>query len=270
MKVLICTILAIFWLSSSVMGEIVTREIEYTHGDTRLKGILAYDDAIEGQRPGVVVVHEWWGRNDYVVRRARELAELGYAAFAIDMYGDGRTTNDPQQAGEWASQYRGENGELGRQRALAGIETLRAQPEVDNQKIAIMGYCFGGTIALEVARSGADIDAAISFHGGLATAQPAQKGQVKASILVLHGAADPLVSQEEIAAMQKEFDEAGADWVFVAYSGAVHSFTSPEADQHGIEGIAYHEKADKRSWQAMKAFLEEAFGANARSSLRRE
>lgn len=262
MKGLLCTVLVALGLTSAAAGEIVTREIEYKHGDTTLKGFFAYDDAIDGPRPGVAVVHEWWGRTDYVEQRARELAELGYAAFAIDMYGDARTTDDPKQAGEWASQYRGEGGESGRRRALAGIETLKAQPEVNDGSIAIMGYCFGGTVSLEVARSGADIDAAISFHGGLGTAQPAKEGQVNASILVLHGAADPMVSQEEIDALKKELDTAGADWVFVAYSGAVHSFTNPQADEHDMDGIAYNEKADKRSWEAMKAFLAETLKGN--------
>lgn len=257
MNSLLCTVLVTLGLTSVVAAEIVTREIEYTHGDVTLKGFFAYDDAIDGPRPGVAVVHEWWGRNAYVEQRARELAELGYAALAIDMYGNARTTDDPSEAGRLASQFRGDGNELGRQRALAGIETLKAQPEVDGERIAIMGYCFGGTVSLEVARSGADIDAAISFHGGLATAKPAQAGQVKASILVLHGAADPMVPADEVAALQKELDDAGADWTFVAYSGAVHSFTNPEADGRNMNGVAYHEKANKRSWETMKAFLTE-------------
>lgn len=257
MKGLLALVL-VMALTSAAGAEIVTRTIDYKHGDVELQGFLAYDDSIQGKRPGVLVVHEWWGHGDYVRDRARQLAELGYVAFALDMFGKGKLTDDPAQAGAWAGALYSDR-QLLRDRAMAGLETLKAQEQVDPEKLAVMGYCFGGSVSLELARAGADIDAAISFHGGLKTTMPAQPGQVKASILILHGAADPLVPPEEVAAFQQEMHDAKADWVFVSYADAVHSFTSREADKRDMEGVGYNARADARSWRAMKDFLAEVF-----------
>lgn len=240
-------------------AEVVTRSVEYAHGDTKLIGYLAYDDAAAGKRPGVLVVHEWYGLNDYAKRRARQLAELGYVAFAADIYGDGKVAADRQEAAALAGRFRGGDGSLLRERTAAGLEALRTQDNVDPQRLAAIGYCFGGTAVLELARSGADLDLVVSFHGGLGTKQPAPKGSIKGAVLVLNGAADPMVPPEERAAFMKEMDAAGADWVFVEYSGAVHAFTNPDAGSDPSRGAAYNEKADTRSWEAMKAALAEAF-----------
>lgn len=253
-------LLAVLALVPHAAAEIVTRAVEYSHGDTKLIGYLAYDDAAQGKRPGVLVVHEWWGLNDYAKRRARELAGLGYVAFAADIYGDGKTAATREEAGALAGRFRGGDGSLLRERTAAGLEALRTQENVDPQRLAAIGYCFGGTAVLELARAGADLDLVVSFHGGLGTKQPASKGDIKGTVLVLNGAADPMVPPEERAAFMKEMDEAGADWVFVEYSGAVHAFTNPSAGSDPSRGAAYDEKADRRSWEAMKAALAEAFG----------
>jgi dienelactone hydrolase len=240
-------------------AEIVTRTVEYTHGDTKLIGYLAYDDAVQGKRPGVLVVHEWYGLNDYAKRRARELAALGYVALAADIYGEGKVAANREEAAALAGRFRGGDGSLLRERTAAGLEALRSQEEVDPQRLAAIGYCFGGTAVLELARSGADLDLVVSFHGGLQTAAPASRGDIKATVLVLNGAADPMVPPEDRAAFMKEMDEAGADWQLVEYGGAVHAFTNPDADKAGIPGVAYDEKADRRSWEAMRSALAEAF-----------
>jgi dienelactone hydrolase len=239
-------------------AEIRTEQIEYRHGDAVLHGFVAWDDAADGPRPGVLVVHEWWGLDDYTRDRTRQLAELGYVAFAIDMYGEGLTTEDPQEAGRLAGRFHGDR-RLGRDRAAAGLAMLAAHPLVDPQRIAAIGYCFGGTVALELARDGADIAGAVSFHGSLGTPMPATADTLRARILVLHGADDPLVPIEDINRFRQEMTDAEADWQFISYGGAVHSFTNPRADDRGIPGVAYNETADRRSWQHMKLFFEELF-----------
>lgn len=252
------SVMIVLLMGSLAQGEIVTQTVEYEHDGVALRGFVAYDDAQDGRRPGVLVVHEWWGQNGYVKARAKQLAELGYVAFAADMYGESRITDDPQQAGEWAGALYADR-KLLRGRALAGLEAMKELEQVDPEKVAAMGYCFGGTVALELARGGADIDAAISFHGGLKTDLPAREGEVKAKVLVLHGAADPMVPPEEVRAFQEEMHVAKADWVLIAYADAVHSFTSKEADARNMPGAKYNARADERSWRAMKDFLVEAF-----------
>lgn len=235
-----------------------TEAVEYRHGDVVLEGYLAYDDAFEGKRPGVAVVHEWWGLNAYVKKRADQLGRMGYVAFALDMYGKGEMTKDAKQAGEWSAVFKNDRA-FGRARAAAGLAVLKGHPLADARRVVAIGYCFGGAMALEMARGGADIGGAVSFHGSLDTPMPAESGAVKAKVLVLHGGDDPFVPQAQVAAFEDEMRKAGADWQVNVYSGTVHSFTNPEADGYGLEGVAYNEKADRRSWEAMKLFLAEIF-----------
>lgn len=258
MKAILGGILMAMLVATSAAGAIRTERIEYRHGDAVLEGYLAYDDAATAKRPGVLVVHEWWGLNDYAKRRVEQLARLGYVAFALDMYGRGKVTTDPKVAGQWAGSFRNDRG-LMRARAAAGLEVLRGRPQVDQERLAAIGYCFGGTVALELARSGANLKGAVSFHGGLATPNPADARNIKGKVLVLHGADDTFESPAEIAAFQDEMRQAKVDWQMVYYGGAVHSFTNPDADKAGIKGVAYNAAADRRSWQAMRDFFAEIF-----------
>jgi dienelactone hydrolase len=245
-------------LSTAAHAEIKKQTIEYKDGDTTLEGYLVYDDAIQGKRPGIVVVHDWMGFGPYANGRAEQLAALGYAALAVDIYGKGVRPKNQDEAGKQAGIYKGDRN-LMRSRAKAGLDTLLAQPMVDPNHVAAMGYCFGGTVALEMARAGMPLNGVVTFHGGLQTPMPAKKGDIKAKILNLHGADDPLVGPAEVAEYQKEMNSAGADWQMVYYSGAVHSFTRPDAGNDPSKGVAYNEKADKRSWEAMKVFFKEIF-----------
>ncbi|MEW6585546.1 MAG: dienelactone hydrolase family protein [Nitrospirota bacterium] len=246
-------------LFGSAGAEIKTELVEYKHGEVWLEGYLAYDDAIKGKRPGVVVVHEWWGLNDYIQSRTREVAKLGYIAFAIDMYGKGSRARDPQKAGELSGSMT-KDPKLLRSRAAAGLDVLRKQDLTDPRKMAAIGYCFGGKTVLELARSGADLAGVASFHGSLDTQNPDDARNIKGSVLVLHGGDDPFVSNEKVAAFQEEMRKTGVDWQMNIYGNAVHSFTNPDADKLNMKGIKYDEKADRRSWEELKAFLSEIFG----------
>jgi dienelactone hydrolase len=251
----------VMFFSAQAVAEIKTVEVSYREGDTVLKGMLAYDDAIEGTRPGVLVVHEWWGQNDYARKRAKMLAELGYTALAVDMYGNGKTADHPKDAGAFASAVGG-NLPLAKARFDAALEVLRKDPTVDKDRIAAIGYCFGGGIVLNMARMGEDLDGVVSFHGSLGTNTPAKKGVIKAKVLVFNGADDPFTKPEQITAFKQEMDNAGVDYKFVNYPGAKHSFTNPGADQYGKEfglPLAYNEHADKDSWLQMQAFFKEIF-----------
>ncbi|MFZ5531557.1 MAG: dienelactone hydrolase family protein [Pseudomonadota bacterium] len=249
-------------LSLPAFAAIQAREIPYESPDgTRLVGYYAYDDAIKGKRPGVVVVHEWWGLNDYARRRARELAELGYAALAVDMYGDGKHTQHAHEAKAWMESAAA-NAQVSMARAQAGLELLKAQAEVDATRLAAIGYCFGGKIVLDMARNGMDLDGVVSFHGVLATSTPAEKGKVKARVLVLNGADDSFIPAEAIAGFKKEMDSAGVDYRFINYKGARHGFTSTDADRLAGENkldVAYNAKADKASWKEMRKFFRQLF-----------
>lgn len=228
--------------------------VEYKQGDTTLRGQLAYDDAAKGKRPGVLVVHEWWGLNDYAKSRAKMLAEAGYVAFALDMFGEGKTTEHAEEAGKWATAV-AQNRQVGIDRFNAAHELLKKNERVDANHIAAIGYCFGGGTVLTMALSGADLDGVASFHGSLP--QEPAAGKVTASILVCHGAADSFISAEQVATFQKNLADAGADWEFISYSGAKHAFTNPDADKRGMPPLAYNAKADKRSWRALLEFLAE-------------
>ncbi len=259
MRYLLSTIL-LLGLAAAASAEIQTREIEYSDGDQALVGFLAWDDAIEGKRPGVLVVHQWTGLTGYEERRARMLAELGYVAFAADIYGKGiRPTAESGEAGKWAGKFRGGDRANFRQRLNAGLDVLREQPQTDPSRLGAIGYCFGGTGVLELARSGADVDAVVSFHGGLDSPRPADGANIGARVLVCHGAVDPHVSDEDLAAFESELRDNGVDYVLVKYAGAVHAFTQPMAGNDPSRGAAYDAKADERSWEHMKLFLAEAF-----------
>lgn len=253
-------LLALLSLAAAARAEVKTREIDYKDGETALRGYLAWDDAAKEKRPGVIVVHEWWGHNAYARSRAEMLARLGYVAFALDMYGAGVSTKSPEEAGRLAAPFR-KDADFARRRARAGLDVLLAQPQVDASRVAAIGYCFGGAIALEMAREGMPLRAVVSFHGSLATLKPADARTLKAKVLVCHGGDDAFVPEEDIVAFQEEMRKAKADWQFIAYGGAVHSFTNPDAGGAGIQGVAYHKEADRRSWEHMRLFLAEACGA---------
>ncbi len=258
MKTILGGILMATLMASSAQAAIRTEKVMCRQGDTELVGFLSYDDAVVGMRPGVLVAPEWWGVNEYAKRRAEQLARLGYVAFALDMYGNGKTTTDPKEAGLLAGRFRSDR-QLMRNRAMAGLDVLKSRPQVDPARLAAIGYCFGGTVVLELARSGADLKGVVSFHGGLATPTPADAKNIKGKVLVLHGADDTFESPAEIAAFQEEMRQARVDWQMVFYGGAVHSFTNPDADKAGIKGVAYNAAADRRSWQAMQDFFAEIF-----------
>jgi len=252
--------LLVFLIGCTINAEAELKKefIEYKHGDTVLGGYLVFEDAVKGKRPGVIVVHERYGLNDYARMRAEKIAGLGYVAFAIDMYGKGIKAKNAEEAGKLAGIYRADR-KLMRARANAGLEVLRKHNLVDERQIAAIGYCFGGGAALELARSGADIAGVVSFHGILDTPDPGDALNIKARVLVLHGGEDPFVKKEHVIAFQEEMRKANIDWQFVIYGGAVHGFTNPESGSDPSKGLAYNEKADKRSWEAMKLFFIEIF-----------
>ena len=241
---------------------VIGKEVTYQADGTTMKGYLAYDDTLKGKRPGVLVVHEWWGHNDYARKRADMLAELGYTALAVDMYGDGKTASHPKDAGAFAGEVRS-NLEKATARFNAAKKLLSEHAMTDPDKIAAIGYCFGGGIVLEMARRGLDLDAVVSFHGSLATQSPAaQPGQVKAKVLVCHGEADPFIKPDHIAALKQEMTNAKADFAFKAYPDAKHAFTNPDATENGKKfniPLEYNEAADKQSWEDMKALFKTVF-----------
>jgi len=249
----------IFAVPTAFAAEIQTQAIDYRDKDAVLEGYLATPKGIEGKRPGVLIVPDWYGVKDPYKEIANRLAEMGYVAFAADIYGKGIRPADNQTAAAQATKYRS-NRALLRERVNAGLDELKKQPNVDPKRIAAIGYCFGGTTVLELARSGAEIAGVVSFHGGLDTPTPGDAKNIKAKVLALHGADDPNVTPQHVAAFQEEMRQGGVDWYFVAYGDAVHSFTQPKAGTDKSKGNAYNEKADKRSWEAMKSFFREIFG----------
>ena len=243
------------------MANIRTESMTCTAGDTTCKGYLAYDGAAGEPRPGVLVVHEWWGLDDYIRGRARMLAELGYTALAVDMYGDGRTAADPEGAGALMNSVLGDM-DAGTARLEAAYDALSRHPSADAGRMAAIGYCFGGAMVLHGARIGMDLKGVVSFHGALGSFHKPAKGEVKARVLVCHGAADAMVSEEDVAGFKQEMADAGADCRFVAYEGALHGFSNPEATANGERfglPLKYEEAADRRSWDDMKALFSEIF-----------
>jgi dienelactone hydrolase len=248
----------VFVAVSSARAEINTKVVQYHDGDVTLEGYVAWDSELSGDVPGVLVVHQWMGLTEYEQRRCRQLAELGYVALALDIYGQGVRPANPQQAGKQAGVYKNDRA-LYRRRLNLGLEQLRNQDHVDPQQLAAIGYCFGGTGVLELARSGAEIAGVVSFHGGLDSPTPQAGQNIKAKLLICHGADDPFVPAQDIEAFKAELNQAKVDWQMIYYSGAVHAFTQPMAGNDNSRGAAYNQLADKRSWQAMRTFFGELF-----------
>lgn len=253
---LVC--LAMVLVCPAAFAAVKSEVVEYKDGGTTCKGFLAYDDAVKGKRPAVILVHEWWGQGPNVRKNAERLAEMGYVGFALDMYGDRLYTDDVKEAGKNAGLYKGDPAKA-KARFDAALETVKKRAEVDPTKIAAIGYCFGGTMVLDRARQGEDLKGVVSFHGSLSTAVVNDKSTPKARILVCHGADDPFVKAEEQAAFKQEMSDRKADMKFVAYPGAVHSFTNPDADRHHLDGAKYNKEADEKSWAEMTCFLKTIF-----------
>jgi dienelactone hydrolase len=255
MKNFILAALVLF--SAAARAAIHTETVEYKQGDATLEGFVAYDDSVSGKRPGVLVVHQWLGLTDYEKHRAEQLASLGYVAFCADIYGKGVRPKNTSEAGIEATKYKSRRTLL-RLRANAGLDELKKNELVDISRVAAVGYCFGGTTVIELARSGAALNGIVSFHGGLDSPAPADGKNIKCKVLVCHGADDPFEKPADLAAFESEMRAANVDWVLIKYGGAVHSFTQPNPGFVNA-GAKYNEKADKRSWEAMKSFFAEIF-----------
>jgi dienelactone hydrolase len=238
----------------SLHAAIQTKTIEYKQGDATLEGVLVWDDAVKGARPGVLVVHQWMGLTDYEKHRAEQLAGLGYVAFCADIYGKGVHPKDTKEAGAEATKYKSDRALL-RQRVEAALAELKQSKLADKKHIAAIGYCFGGTAVIELARSGAELNGIVSFHGGLDSPAPADGKNIKCKVLVCHGADDPFVKAADLAAFEDEMRAANVDWTLIKFGGAVHAFTQPMVGNDNSKGAAYNEKADRRSWAAMKLFF---------------
>jgi dienelactone hydrolase len=256
MKNLIPTFLLMTTVLTS-RAAIHTEAVEYKQGDTTLEGFLAYDDSVSGKRPGVLVVHQWLGLTDYEKGRATQLAQLGYVAFCADIYGKDFRPKDVNEAGALAGKYKSDRALL-RDRVNAGLDVLKKNELVDTSRIAAIGYCFGGTTVLELARSGADLNGVVSFHGGLDSPTPGDGKNIKCKVLALAGADDPFQKPEDLTAFESEMRDNKVDWQIVFYGGAVHAFTQPDPGFVNA-GAKYNERADKRSWEAMKQFFAEIF-----------
>lgn len=256
-KFLTLAVVGVF--AAPVAADVKTQEVVYEHGGTKFKGHLAWDDAATGKRPGVLVVHEWWGLNDYAKGRAVELAKLGYVAFACDMYGDGKSVGHPEDARKMSAEVR-KNVETWRGRAQAALKVLQTSDKVDATKLAAIGYCFGGSTCLQLAATGADLKAVATFHAALPPLSVEDAKKIKSKVLVNHGADDFFISKESIDKFQATMKEAKVNLKFDAFPGVVHSFTVPGADKHMIKGMAYNEEADKKSWAAMKELFAQTIG----------
>ncbi len=261
MKTSIMLCLVLLGWGSLAQAALRGEEVSYQAGETQLKGYLAYDDAITAQRPAVLVVHEWWGHNAYARKRARMLADMGYTALAVDMYGDGRQATHPDDAGKFSKQAM-QDITVAEARFRAALDLLKAHPSVNPEQTAAIGYCFGGGVVLEMARRGLDLDGVASFHGSLTGKQVAQAGKVKAKLLVLNGAEDPFVKSAQIDAFRAEMEAAGVDFTLINYPGARHSFTNPDADSFGERfslPLAYHPLVDRQSWTELQVFFNRLF-----------
>jgi dienelactone hydrolase len=253
----VLTTLVCVALTWTARADLKTQTVEYKDGATVLEGYLAYDTAFTGKRPAVLVVHQWKGLTEYERKRCEMLAKQGYVAFAVDIYGKGIRPTTVQDAGAQAGKYKSDRALL-RQRVNAGLNSLKQQDKVDAGRIAAIGYCFGGTTVIELARSGAKIAGVVSFHGGLDSPTPADGKNINCRVLALHGADDPFVPDKDLTAFEGEMRDGGVDWQLIKYGGAVHSFTDWDA-QGDLPGAKYNERADKRSWEDMLQFLNENF-----------
>lgn len=247
-------VLALFAGATDGFAEVKTQDIQYEANGVPLKGYVAWDDAVTGKRPGVLVVHEWWGHNEHARNSARKLAAAGYVGFALDMFGNGKMTTHPEDAQAFMAEAMKDPDALVA-RFNAALDQLKKNPNVDPARIGAIGYCFGGGVVLNRARAGADLDAVVSFHGVLATQTPAKKGEIKPRILVLTGGADPMITANQVTAFKQEMKTAGAKYEVVVYPNAKHSFTNPDADKAGLEALAYNADAAKKSWTKAMEFL---------------
>ncbi len=248
-------------ITTIVQAKVIGKTVEYSADGVTLKGYLAYDNAITGKRPGIIVVHEWWGLTDYPKMRADMLAKLGYVAFAADMYGNGLTADNPADAGKYAGESMKSPDTL-KDKFQAALDILKKDEHVDPTKIAAIGYCYGGGVVLNMASAGLDLRGIVSFHGTLAAVKPPEKGNVKARVLVCAGGADKFNAEKDIEAFKTEMKNAGVKLKYYSYKGAKHAFTNPDATKLGKKfniPIAYNKKADKESWTAMKKFFKEIF-----------
>jgi dienelactone hydrolase len=246
-------------IAGSSFAQVKTETVEYKQGDVVLQGYLSYDASVKGKRPAVLIIHDWRGVSESTRMRAEMLASLGYLALTADVYGKGVRPKTQEECAAEAGKYYKDR-QLLRARTRAGLDYLAGRPEADPNRLAVMGYCFGGAGALELARSGAPVKGVVTFHGSLNNPAPADAKNIKGKVLVLHGADDPFVKQEEVKGFMDEMRAAGVDWTLVQYSDAVHSFTEKSAGNDNSKGAAYNETADRRSWQAMKDFFVEVLG----------
>jgi dienelactone hydrolase len=248
-------------MTAPVIGAVKGEPVEYRAGGTVLKGYLAYDDAFQGKRPGVLVVHDWWGHGEFVRGQARALAGLGYTALAVDMYGDGRQANDPDTAGKLSGGLR-KDPSTWRARFDAAHDLLRRHKTVDGKRIAAVGHSFGGSTVLEAARRGRDLAGVVSFYGDMTTQNPAAKGKTKAKVLVMYPTEDPMLPAEQLNKFKQEMDAAKVDYRVASFPGAKHLFNRPDADEYGKKfnmPLAYSAEADKKSWAEMQAFFDRLF-----------
>ena len=257
MKKLILSLIALGFVVSA-RAAIQTQTVEYKQGDTTLEGVIVFDDAVKIKRPGVLIVHQWMGLTDYEKKRATMLAQLGYVAFCADIYGKGVRPKDVSEAGPMAGKFKGDRALL-RARVNAGLDAMKKSALVDTKQTAAVGYCFGGTTVIELARSGAELSGVVSFHGGLDSPKPEDGKNIKCKVLACHGADDPYVPAKDLTAFESEMRDNKVDWQLIAYGGAVHAFTQPMAGNDNSKGAAYNERADKRSWEDMKQFFGELF-----------
>ena len=256
MKKIICSLVTLVFVVST-NAAIQTQIVDYKDGDTMLEGVIVFDDTVKTKRPGVLIVHQWMGLSGYEKKRAEMLAQLGYVAFCADIYGKGVRPASVPEASDQAGKYKGDRALL-RSRVNAGLVTFKKSELLDTKRVAAVGYCFGGTTVIELARSGAELSGIVSFHGGLDSPAPGDGKNIKTKVLACHGADDPFVPAKDLAAFQNEMKSSGVDWQLVQYGGAVHSFTDWNATG-AMKGAQYNEKADKRSWEDMKQFFGELF-----------
>jgi dienelactone hydrolase len=250
--------IASLMLMSVAAAEIRSEVISYQDGDAKLTGHLYWDDSIEGKRPGVLVVHEWWGLNEYAKWRAGELAKMGYVAFAADMYGGDKVTTHPAQAQEWMSVTTA-NLDAWRQRALKGLEQLSSSPLTDTSRMAAIGYCFGGATVMQLAYAGADLKGVVSFHGSLPLPNGDEAKNIRGRVLIEHGNDDAFIPAERVAGFRAALTGAGVDLTFHGHDGARHAFTNPDADSFGIDNLKYNAAADESSWRSMQQLFAQIF-----------
>ncbi len=256
----VAVVAALCLLGTTAGADVKSKVVDYKQGSTPLQGFLAWDDAAKGKRPGIIVVHEWWGQNQHARDSALRLAKQGYVAFALDMYGKGKVTTHPKDAQAFMAEATKDPKAMDA-RFKAALDILEKDPHVDPNKIGAIGYCFGGGVVLNEARQGADLKAVATFHGALRTDNPAKPGAVKPRLLVMTGAADPMVTPEQVEAFKKEMTEAGAKFDVIIYPGAKHAFTNRDAAKAGMDALVYNADADKKSWAEMLRLFKQVFGS---------